>query len=64
MPQIGGTNISADATRSGRLSFLESSGGRIHSVNPDGSDVKTIVADCRLPDGIVVDLDADLTRPS
>jgi hypothetical protein len=64
MPQIGGTNVSADATRSGRLSFLELSGGRIHSVNSNGSDVKTIVADCRLPDGIVVDLDADLTRPS
>jgi hypothetical protein len=44
--------------------LLELSGGRIHSVKPDGSDVKTIVADCRLPDGIVVDLDADLTRPS
>jgi DNA-binding beta-propeller fold protein YncE len=58
MPQIGGTNVSADATRSGRLFFLELSGGRIHSINPDGSDLKTIVADCRLPDGIVVDVDA------
>jgi sugar lactone lactonase YvrE len=45
-------------TRSGRLVFLELSGGRIHSINPDGSDLKTIVADCRLPDGIVVDVDA------
>jgi DNA-binding beta-propeller fold protein YncE len=34
------------------------SGGRIHSINPDGSDLKTIVTGCRLPDGIVVDVDA------
>ncbi|MFL9920371.1 3-hydroxyacyl-CoA dehydrogenase [Paraburkholderia fungorum] len=56
--RISGTNVSADATRSGRLFFLELSGGRIHSINPDGSDLKTIVADCRLPDGIVVDVNA------
>jgi DNA-binding beta-propeller fold protein YncE len=58
LPRISGTNVSADATRSGRLFFLELSGGRIHSINPDGSDLKTIVTDCRLPDGIVVDVDA------
>ena len=63
-PRTSGTNVSANPTRSGRLFFLELSGGRIHSINPDGSDLKTIVADCRLPDRIVVDLDADLTRPS
>ncbi|MFM0268689.1 3-hydroxyacyl-CoA dehydrogenase, partial [Paraburkholderia sediminicola] len=56
LPRISGANVSADATRSGRLFFLELSGGRIHSINPDGSDLKTIVADCRLPDGIVVDM--------
>src|SRR5258707_13887465 len=27
-------------------------------MNTDGSDRKTIVADCRLPDGIAVDVDA------
>jgi hypothetical protein len=39
----------------GRLFVLELSGDRIHSMNPDGSDRKTIVTDCHLPDGIVVD---------
>ena len=42
----------------GRLFVLEVSGGRIHSMNPDGSDQKVIVTDCRLPDGIVVDVEA------
>ena len=42
----------------GRLFFLELSGGRIHSLNPDGSDQSVIVTDCRLPDGIVVDAEA------
>ena len=36
-------------TADGRLFVLELSGGRIHSMNPDGSDRKTIVTDCRLP---------------
>ena len=45
-------------TRGGRLFVLELSGGRIHSMNTDGSDRKTIVTDCRLPDGIVVDVEA------
>jgi len=44
--------------RSGRLLFLEMSGDRIHSMNPDGSDRKTIVTGCHLPDGIVVDAEA------
>jgi hypothetical protein len=57
-PQISGTDVSPNATRSGRLFLLELSGGRIHSMNPDGSDRKTIVTDCRLPDGIVVEADA------
>ena len=52
------TKASSGATRSGRLFLLELSGDRIHSMNPDGSDRKTIVANCHLPDGIVVDLDA------
>src|SRR5215467_22735 len=44
--------------RSGRLFVLELSGDRIHSMNPDGSDRKTIVTGGRLPDGIVVDAKA------
>ena len=42
----------------GRLFVLELSGGRIHSMNPDGSDRKIIVTDCHLPDGIAVDVAA------
>ena len=49
---------SSGVTRSGRLFVLELSGDRIHSMNPDGSDRKTIVTNCRLPDGIVVDVAA------
>jgi sugar lactone lactonase YvrE len=52
------TQASSAASRSGRLFLLELSGDRIHSMNPDGSDRKTIVANCHLPDGIVVDVDA------
>jgi hypothetical protein len=42
----------------GRLFVLEINAGRIHAMNPDGSDKKTVVADCHLPDGIVVDANA------
>src|SRR5215510_6954455 len=52
-----GTKASS-VTRSGRLFVLELSGDRIHSMNPDGSDRKTIVTNCRFPDGIGVDSDA------
>src|SRR5436853_5300956 len=41
----------------GRLFVLDLSGGRVFSVNPDGSDRKILVNDCPLPDGIVVDVD-------
>ncbi|MFC3651152.1 hypothetical protein ACFONN_06335 [Dyella humi] len=41
-----------------RLFVLELNAGRIYSTNTDGSDQKTIVTDCHLPDGIVVDVDA------
>lgn len=44
--------------RGGRLFLLEMSGNRIHSMNPDGTDRKTIVTGCHLPDGIVVDAEA------
>src|SRR6266702_5001169 len=42
----------------GRLFVLELSGDRIHSMNPDGTDRTTIVTNCHLPDGIVVDAEA------
>jgi hypothetical protein len=41
-----------------RLFVLELNAGRIHSMNTDGSSRKTIVSDCHLPDGIVVDVEA------
>src|SRR5712671_7843542 len=40
-----------------RLFVLELSGGRIQSMNPDGSDRKVVVSGCRLPDGIAVDVE-------
>jgi len=44
------------AAASGRLFFLDLAGGRVLSVNPDGSDLKTVVEEGRrLPDGLVVD---------
>src|SRR5256885_13046241 len=48
----------ANSTTTGRLFVLELSGDRIHSMNPDGSNRRTIVTDCHLPDGIVVDAEA------
>jgi hypothetical protein len=41
-----------------RLFVLELNAGRIHVMNTDGSDRKTIVSDCHLPDGVVIDVDA------
>src|SRR6201988_3392828 len=53
------TGLSSSAkTAIGRLFVLELSGNRIHSMNLDSSDRKTIVADCHLPDGIAVDANA------
>jgi hypothetical protein len=39
----------------GHLVVLDLSGGRIFTANPDGSDKKVIVTDCRLPDGVAID---------
>jgi hypothetical protein len=59
MTTLQATRANASSgTRSDRLFLLELSGGRIHSMNTDGSDRKTIVTDCRLCDGIVVDAEA------
>jgi len=49
---------SANKNTIGRLFFLEASGGRIHSAKADGSDRKVIVTGARIPDGVVVDLEA------
>src|SRR6202166_3067943 len=42
----------------GHLFVLELNADRIYAMNPDGSDKKTIVTNCHLPDGIVVDAQA------
>jgi hypothetical protein len=42
----------------GRLFVLDLSGGRILSMNPDGSDRKVIMTECRHPDGVAVDAEA------
>ena len=54
-----GTEELASKSVSGRLFFLDLGAGRILTANPDGSDLKTIVTEGRrLPDGIVVDVEA------
>src|SRR5260370_20748366 len=53
-----GARAGAKSTKTGRMFVLELSGDRIHSMNPDGSNRRTIVTDCHLPDGIVVDAEA------
>jgi hypothetical protein len=58
IPETTKSKAKPGATRSGRLFVLELSGDRIHSMNPDGSDRKTLVTNCRLPDGIAVDVAA------
>jgi DNA-binding beta-propeller fold protein YncE len=45
-------------TTTDRLFVLDLSGNCVFSVNPDGSDRKVIVTECRLPDGIAVDVAA------
>ena len=41
-----------------RLFLLDLSDDRVVSLNPDGSDRKVIVTECRYPDGIAVDVAA------
>jgi hypothetical protein len=51
-----------NTSASARLFFLDLSGGRVLSANPDGSDLKTIIYESRkLPDGLALDVAA---RPS
>jgi sugar lactone lactonase YvrE len=52
------TRITGGKAATGRLFFLEASGGRIHSANADGSDRKVILSGGRVPDGVVVDVEA------
>src|SRR4029077_8590145 len=56
--QRGSSQSAPGRTATGRLFVLDLSGGRVFSMNPDGSDSRTLVTGCRLPDGIAVDLGA------
>jgi hypothetical protein len=47
--------MTGSRSSSGRLLVLDLSGGRIFSLNPNGSDRKTLVTGCRLPDSLAVD---------
>jgi len=51
-------SAAASKTTVSRLFLLDLGGGRILSLNPDGSDKKVIVTGGRWPDGIVVDVEA------
>jgi hypothetical protein len=42
----------------GRLFVLDLSGGRVFSLNTDGSDQMVILTECQHPDGVVVDVEA------
>ncbi len=48
----------ANGNSSERVFFLDASGGRIESLNPDGSDRRVILDGARIPDGIAVDEEA------
>ncbi len=48
---------SGGRTPIGRLFVLDLSGNRVLSLNPDGSDRKVVATECRLPDGIAVDVE-------
>src|SRR5437899_7847231 len=57
-PTLKSTRASGSKAAIGRLFLLDLSDGRVLSLNPDGSDRKILVTDCRMPDGIVVDVEA------
>ena len=50
--------LSEPKDKSGRVYFIDASGGRLLSINPDGSDLKVLVTGRhRIPDGLVVDVE-------
>jgi sugar lactone lactonase YvrE len=52
------TRARSTTDRSGRLFLLDLSGGRVLSLDPDGSNRKIIASGCPHPDGVVVDVAA------
>ena len=57
-PQTSKPTPPSSAKSVGRLYFLEANAGVIHTANADGSDRKVIVSGARVPDGVVVDVEA------
>ena len=49
--------VPSDSAIGGRLFLLDLSDDCVVSLNPDGSDRKVIVTECRYPDGIAVDVE-------
>ena len=60
MTVIEATRIEASSgtASSGRLFLLDLSGGRVLSMDPNGSNRRIIATDCPHPDGVVVDVAA------
>ena len=59
MPKLEKSKRVASAAQTiSRLFVLDASGGRIFTVNPDGSNQKNVVTNCRLPDGVALDVEA------
>src|SRR6201988_5256963 len=50
--------VFGDKATAGRLFLLDLSDDCVVSLNPDGTDRKVLVTECRYPDGIVVDVAA------
>ena len=56
--EVNRTRASSAAVGSSRLFLLDLSGGRVLSMDPDGSNHKIIATGCPYPDGVVVDVAA------
>ena len=56
--QVTGSGQSNDKAVVARLFVLDLSDSRVLSMNPDGSDRRVLVTECRYPDGIAVDVEA------
>src|SRR5246500_3250690 len=50
--------VSGDKATVGRLFLLDLSDDCVVSLNPDGTDRRVIVTECRYPDGIAIDIGA------
>ena len=51
-------SVETNRAKSGRLFVLDAAGGRVLSMNTDGSDKSVIATGCRVPDGVALDREA------